>query len=258
MGSLLFVLKTPLNLIFSALQMLNSAQKNKSKEGNEKIERYTNIIEQNSQRLLRLVNNIVDITKIEAGSFTLNLQNYDIVKLIKSITYSVREYIEHKNKILEFNTDSEHKVIACDAVNIERIMLNLLSNAVKFTDEGDKITVSLDDKEDSILISIKDTGIGIEEEKQEIIFQQFGQANKSFDRNNEGSGIGLSIVKSLVELHDGEIRLNSEYSAGSEFIIELPAKKISEKDNSTANSNKHQTQNLTNKINIEFSDIYEL
>lgn len=109
-------------------------------------------------------------------------------------------------------------------------MLNLFSNAIKFTDKGDKISMYLSDEGDNISISVKDTGIGIPKDKQEIIFERFGQVDKSFTRNNEGSGIGLSLVNLIIERHDGEIDLHSEYGSGSEFIIKLPAQKLAQED----------------------------
>jgi PAS domain S-box-containing protein len=250
-------LKTPLNLIFSALQMLNLLRKNTAKANDqEKFKKYTGIIKQNSYRLLRLVNNLVDITKIHANSFNLNLKNYDIIKIIREITFSVEDYIENKDRSLYFNSNVESRITACDPFNIERIMLNLLSNAVKFTDEGDKIEVNVLDREESILISVRDTGVGIPEDKQELIFERFGQADKSFTRNSEGSGIGLSIVKLLVEMHEGVITVKSEYEEGSEFIIELPARTLSEDE--LKNTYNNEAQDLTNRIDVEFSDIYDL
>ena len=167
---------------------------------------------------MKLINNLIDITKIDSDSYDLNLQNHDIVKLIEEIVFSVEEYANRKRIELIFNSEIKEKVIACDLFSIKRIILNLLSNAIKFTDEADTIEVNICDKEGSIFISVKDTGIGIPKDRQKIIFERFGQADKSFTRNSEGSGIGLSLVKSLVEMHGGKIRFKSEYGKGNEFI----------------------------------------
>ncbi len=248
-------LKTPLNLIFTALQIINSSQdKYLKEEGRDKINKYLYLIKQNSYRLLRLVNNVIDLTKIDTNSFILNFEKHNIVLLVKKITMSTEDYIFNHKRYLEFQTDIDDKIILCDPFSIERIILNLISNAVKFTGEGDKITVSITDKGDKVLIEVKDTGIGIKEDKLELIFEQFRQVDESFTRRSEGSGIGLSIVKSLVELHGGTIWVNSEYGKGSCFFIELPVKGGSEE----LHNKEYLPDNLIDKINIEFSDIYDL
>lgn len=129
----------------------------------------------------------------------------------------------------------------------------MLSNAIKFTKPEGEISVSVRNTKASVIISVKDLGIGIKKEDLKIMFQRFRQVNKSLTRENEGSGIGLSLVKQLVELHDGSIGIESEYGKGSEFIIELPVKLVEE-------SNKISLKNIgadkVEKISIEFSDIY--
>ncbi|WP_268048401.1 AAA family ATPase [Clostridium ganghwense] len=252
-------LKTPLNLSFCALQMLNLyLNNNLSSEANEKFEKYTKVIKQNNYRLLKLVNNIVDITRINSNSFELNLKNNDIVEFISKITYSVSDYVKNKNRRLKFNSNIKNKVIACDPFNIERVMLNLLSNAIKFTDEGDEISVNIYDKEDSISIVVRDTGIGIPRDKQKMIFERFRQVDKSFTRNSEGSGIGLTIVKLLVKLHNGNITVESKDGEFTEFTINLPSRKLDyEEDIAMDNYNEFEN-NLIDRIDIEFSDVYGL
>jgi len=135
-------------------------------------------------------------------------------------------------------------------------MLNLLSNAIKFTDSGGNINVNIYDKGENIIISVKDSGIGISKDKQDIIFDRFRQVDKSLTRDHEGSGIGLSLVKSLVEMHGGKISIQSEYGKGSEFIIELPVKTVLEK--SDKENHEMQQQGHVEKIHLEFADIYSL
>ncbi|PAB57754.1 PocR ligand-binding domain-containing protein [Anaeromicrobium sediminis] len=248
-------LKTPINVIFSALQMTNSILREvKISDDENKIEKYLNIMKQNCFRLMRLINNLLDITKIDSGYFKIDLANCDIVNVVENITLSVVEYIESTGIEVIFDTYVEEKITACDPDNIERIMLNLLSNAVKFTNPGGKILVDMMDKGESIIISVKDTGIGIPEEKRAQIFGRFIQADKSLSRENEGSGIGLSLVKALVELYEGKIFVNSKVGQGSEFIIELPIKILS-KDHEIEKNNYSEQTNIE-KVNIEFSDIY--
>ncbi|MCK8817871.1 PAS domain-containing sensor histidine kinase [Natroniella sulfidigena] len=243
--------KTPLNLTYCNTQMLEA--KLKENENFANYNRYLNIIKQNNSRLLKLITNLIDITKINSGAYKLSLQNLDLVDLIKQIVSSIEEYATNKKRNLEFKSEIKSKIIACDPLNLERIILNLLSNAIKFTDSNDAITVNIQDKNSKVLISVKDTGIGIPKDKQQIIFNRFGQVDKSFTRNSEGSGIGLSLVKSLVEIHGGEIYFESEYGIGSEFIVELPVKRLAENNQKELeNNHKHSF----NKADIELSDIY--
>jgi len=251
-------LKTPLNIIFSSLQLVESyLSKGLISENIDKIMNCKKGMKQNCYRLLRLVNNLIDITKIDAGYLSLNMDKCNIVSLVEDITLSIADYVESKNLNLIFDTDVEEKFIFCDPDNIERIILNLLSNSIKFTKPGDSILVSLQDKGDNILISVVDTGIGIEKDKLDVIFERFKQVNKSFTRDHEGSGIGLSLVKSLVEMHGGSIKVNSISGEGSEFIIELPTNTLDYEEIYLPYKELYKKQDTKiEKINIEFSDIY--
>lgn len=251
-------LRTPLNVILSTLQLLDIYVKNNNVYNKEnKFKKYNNIMKQNCYRQLRLVNNMIDITKLDAGFFELNLQNCNIINVVENVTLSVSEYIKNKSIDLIFDTDTEECTIACDPDKIERIMLNLLSNSIKFTKQGGSVAVNIYDKKEKIIISIKDTGIGIPTDKLDIIFDRFRQVDKSLARNQEDSGIGLSIVKSLVELHGGKISVSSEYSIGTEFIIELPVIALTE-EISVCRVAEAEIQERIDRINIEFSDIYSL
>jgi signal transduction histidine kinase len=248
--------RTPLNVVSGVLQLLDIQLKDSMPVNKEKkISNYLFIMKQNYYRLLRLVNNMIDITKIDSHYFDINLQNCNIVSVIEETTLSVAEYIEKKGISLEFDTDVEEKIMACDADKIERIMLNLLSNAVKFTKPGGSITVKTQDADDCIIISVKDTGIGIPSDKLNVIFERFRQVDRSLTRSHEGSGIGLSLVKSLVQMHEGNIFVKSEYGKGSEFVIILPVKVVPWQDKQL-----DRVYNVghgrVEKINIEFSDIY--
>lgn len=251
-------LRTPLNVILSTLQLLDVYTRNIDTNSTEvKFKKYINIMKQNCYRQLRLVNNMIDITKLDAGFFELQLQNCDIVNVVENVTLSVSEYIKDKSIELIFDTDIQKCIIACDPDKIERVILNLLSNSIKFTKQGGSMAVNMYYKEKGILISIKDTGIGIPPDKIGIIFDRFRQVDKSLTRNQEGSGIGLSIVKSLVELHGGKISVLSEYGKGTEFSIELPIIVLAE-ENSMYRVIEEESQERIERIHIEFSDIYSL
>jgi signal transduction histidine kinase len=210
----------------------------------DKLNKYLSIMKQNSYRLIKLINNLIDISKIDAGYYKINLCNCNIVSVVEEITMSVAEYIQDKGMKLIFDTDTEEKIIACDPEKIERIILNLLSNAVKFTDAGGSIYVSVNAGTDKVKVSVRDTGICIPGEKLEKIFERFVQVDKSLSRNHEGSGIGLSLVKSLVEMHGGNIKAFSKIGLGSEFVFELPAEKL-------INEEEYEFINCTDTTNIK-------
>lgn len=250
-------LRTPLNVICSTIQLLKSLDTSKNL-GDEKIKYYINIMNQNSLRLLRLINNIIDTTKIEGDYISLHLKNGDIVYIVEEISQSVAEYIKSHGITLIFDTDVEEKIIAFDEEKIERIILNLLSNAVKFTERNGSILVNIFDKGDFVEIRIKDTGTGIPKDKLEFIFERFAQIDKSTSRQNEGSGIGLALVKSLVEMHNGKICANSEEGKGSEFIVTLPVEIVDSEQVENSLKNKEVfTTKYEENLSIEFSDIYE-
>lgn len=247
--------RTPINVLLSTLQLIKLQQQNLQDDPNsQKIIRYTGIMRQNCYRLLRLANNLIDITKMDSGFFEINPCNCNIVEVIEEITLSVAEYIQDKGINLEFDTEVEEKTMSVDPEKIERIMLNLLSNSVKFTEEKGSIFVNIKDMGDSIEVSVKDTGIGIPEDKLDIIFERFRQVNSSLNRIQEGSGIGLSLVKKLVELHGGEIKVKSEYGVGTEFIFTLPVTVCPEEADQRLTSINEQVK--ADKINLEFADIY--
>jgi PAS domain S-box-containing protein len=251
-------LRTPLNLILGTIQLLQlMREKNALQISTDKLDTYLSTLRQNCYRLIRLVNNLIDITKIDAGYLELQKHSCNVVNIIEDITLSVKDYIEAKGLHIIFDTDTEEKIICCDPDKLERIVLNLLSNAIKFTDAPGSIEVAIMDKDDWVKISIKDTGIGIPQSKRKAIFERFVQVDKSFTRSREGSGIGLSLVKSFVEMHGGRIHINDEYTLGSEFIIELPAGSCSSDDVILIKDIVSDTHdNKVEVISIEFSDIY--
>lgn len=248
-------LRTPLNMILGSIQLIKVIDNDQRLiSSNIKVKKYISIIKQNCYRLVRLVDNLIDITKIDAGYLEINLQNADIVKVVEDIALSVVEYVESKGLEIIFDTDIEEKYMAFDADKIERIMLNLISNAIKFTKLGGQIYINIYDKQNTIVITVRDTGIGIPLQKHKEIFERFIQVDKSLSRKREGSGIGLALVKSLVEMHGGKIYVNKEITKGSEFVIELPVKVLD--DMKESNENCNVGENYIERIKVEFSDIY--
>ena len=251
-------LRTPLNIILGTNKIISMNLQNENID-RKKIADNINIERQNCLRLIRLINNLIDFTKLDAGYFELNMVNCNIVSLVEEITLSVAEYISNNKLTLIFDTEIEEKIRACDLDKIERIMLNILSNAIKFSKPGGNIVVNISDGEEFIAISIEDDGIGIQEDKLDIIFDRFRQADRTFTRRCEGSGIGLSLVKSMVEMQGGKVSVESKYGVGTKFYIELPVDLIQDirhEENSKLFDNK--LNNYIEKIKIEFSDIYSL
>jgi len=246
--------KTPLNIIMGAMQLLELYTSNGTIiDPHLKLNKYLTVMKQNALRLLRLINNIIDLTKIDSSYFNVELHNYDIVEIIQGIIQSIELYAKSKSVKVIFEKKISNQLMACDADKIERILLNLLSNALKFTDKNGNIKIEVGIINNSVYISIKDDGIGMEEDKLDLIFQRFRQVDKSFTRNREGSGIGLSLVKALVEMHEGTISVKSEYGMGSEFIVELPIDIIKEEEQTTLYS-QHEDSRLE-RVKVEFSDI---
>lgn len=244
--------KTPLNLIFSSIKMIELFLEKKPQNSHDGLHPYIKSIKQNSFRLLKLLSNLIDLTRIEADDFKLNLQECDLVQLIYRLGEAVYNQINRRGRLFRIKSYLDTKVIVCDPLIIERIILNLLSNALKFTEEGDQIIITISEEGNFLLISVKDTGIGIEKDKQALIFQEFRQADETFSRMSEGSGIGLSIVKSLVEMHKGTINVESSPGSGSNFLLRLP---VNLEKNDTNKAGAYQVENLIDKIDMEFSDI---
>ena len=246
-------LKTPLNVINSAVQLLQMYCNSSSMtERKDSITKYIESAMQNCYRLSKLINNVVDLSKIEAGFFKLNLSNNNIVEIVENLVTSITAFTDSKNIRIVFDTNTEEKIIACDSEKIERVVLNLISNAIKFSDEGDEIFVQVKNRNEFVEILVKDNGIGIEKKDLDTIFDRFKQVDTSLSRNSEGTGIGLSLVRSIAELHGGSIHVQSEVGKGSKFTVMFPAKNVSH-DNMLYNSN---MKNRNDSIQIELSDVY--
>ncbi|MFL0245744.1 sensor histidine kinase [Candidatus Clostridium stratigraminis] len=250
-------LRTPLNNILSAEQLLALNIKdvcNISRSQTNFI-KYLGSIEHNSYRLQRIIDNFINITDIQLGLCKLNLKNYDIIHLIKTITKHVGNFAHRKGIDIILLTNAFEKKMAFDKVKLEKVILNLLSNAIKYSENNKTIKIVIFDKNDSVLIKVIDQGIGIPNEKLSGIFDVFVQVDKSFNRSREGAGTGLAIAKSFVELHKGTITVLSSETQGSEFKIELPVSTIAENEMRIMDD---EEGNMIHKIEIEFSDIYEI
>jgi signal transduction histidine kinase len=244
--------KTPLTVIGTAIQAMELLC---GKELSSKTKRYIDTIRQNSLRQLRLVSNLLDITRGTADQIRLHKKSVDIVLLTRLITDSVKIYAAQKNLQIIFISDFDKKIVFVDDEKYERIVLNLLSNAIKFTPKGKSIQVRLYKEKDFINLEVKDEGVGIPKEKIGLIFERFGQVDNSLSRQAEGTGIGLYLVKMFVERMGGSISASSTLYKGATFLVKLPDESNGQhgmvRELETVDNKK-----IVHMMNIEFSDIY--
>ncbi len=216
-------LRTPLNSIIGYTQLiLDGVDGDITEAQKDDLER----IERNARHLLQLINDILDLSKIEAGKMQLNIEKVELKDCLTQAVAIVSPLIGNKKVTIVDNASEKNLFLSADKQRLEQIIINLLSNAVKFTDEG-TITIDCDVKTDSYnqswaTISIKDTGIGISDENLEKIFEAFRQVDNSSTRKHGGTGLGLSITKKLVEMHGGAIWAESSPGKGSTFYFTMP------------------------------------
>ena len=215
-------LRTPLNVLSSIQQVLYTLNNGNGIE-KEKLNHYIKVSNKNIERLLKLIDNLINMAKIEDGSYELNISSCDIIYLVEETALSLKDYVESNKIELIIDPEIEECTVECDANEIERCVVNLMNNAVKFTHGGGKILVSISEGEEEVTISVSDTGIGIAEENLDTIFDRFNQVKDS-RKSKSGSGLGLTITKHIIELHNGKISVESEVNKGSRFNIVLPKK----------------------------------
>jgi response regulator RpfG family c-di-GMP phosphodiesterase/signal transduction histidine kinase len=213
-------LRTPLTLILSPLESLLA---DNLVEMPAKHRETLGIVHLNALRLLKLINNLLDFTKLEAGRMELNRQKTELVRTIEYYLSTIRSAVETKEIGLDFQKNGNDELFAdIDRFLFEKAVFNLFSNALKFTPTGGRVTVSLERYDGTFRLSVRDTGIGIPADKLKYIFQRFNQVDSTLSRRYEGTGIGLSLAKEIVELHEGSITVQSVLGQGSEFIITMP------------------------------------
>lgn len=244
-------LRTPLNIITSASMLLEMKSQKEETVSSEYILDKLNRINQSSNRLRRLINNLIDISKFDSGFFECNCKNENIVYVVEDIVHEVVDYAKEKNIELIFDTEEEEIISFIDKEKIERVILNLLSNAIKFTNENGKIEVYMKSDDNFIYITIKDNGIGISKEKIDHIFQRFYQVDNLLSRGSEGSGIGLCIVDEIIRMHGGKINIESEINKGTTFEIVLNVSK----SNFIDKEEEKTDRNIKDIVKVEMSDI---
>lgn len=246
--------RTPINMIMSSTQLLENRCEYCGLDNCKNcFIKDIHRIKLNTLRILKISNNFIDLTGLQAGDIEYSPGNYDIVECVESVCNDINDYKKFKNITIIFDTVVEELVVSFDKVKLERVLLNLISNAIKFNHKDGTVIVSISLEEDFVNISVKDTGIGIKEEDLENIFNEFYNVEDRLVKSCEGLGIGLKLTKHLVEMHNGFISLKSSLGKGSEFIVRIP--NIIEECISNVLDKVYY--NRLEKIKIEFSDIYE-
>ena len=216
-------IRTPMNAILGFSDILLQERNDPTDS-----QKFLQLIRSSGESLLALINDIIDISKIESGQFSLNLTLFDLHALLSKLEHLAHTLMDQKHKNLRFHIHkgslSTKLMMEGDPFRIEQILTNLISNAIKFTQEG-SITLSYQLEDENLLtFSVKDTGKGIAPEHQQLIFERFRQINPHESSNMGGTGLGLAITKSLVQLMGGDIQVKSQKNQGATFLFRLPCK----------------------------------
>jgi signal transduction histidine kinase len=210
-------LRTPLNSILGFSDVLQT-----STGLSEKQQRWAANIQSSGQQLLALINDVLDLAKIEAGKMQVRVSSFRIGDICEGMLTMFRPMAEKKNIELKGACAAEVPPLSQDAVKLQQILANLLSNAIKFTPEGGRVVLRAEAQADQLILTVTDTGVGIAPEEQELVFEKFRQAGNPMTREHGGTGLGLSIVRELSKLLGGEVTLRSELGKGSTFTVRLP------------------------------------
>jgi signal transduction histidine kinase len=214
-------LRTPLNAIIGFSEVLLERLFG---ELNEKQDDYLKDIHSSGKHLLQLINDILDLSKVEAGRMELEPSTFDVPMAIANAMTLIRERAQKHEIALGIDADPNLGEITADERKFKQILLNLLSNAVKFTPDGGRIDVKARRAADHVVVGVHDTGIGIAAEDQEAVFEEFRQVGRNYTNKQEGTGLGLALTRKFVELHGGRIWLESEPGKGSTFTFTIPSK----------------------------------
>jgi len=193
---------------------------------NDRQRGFIQTIYDSGQHLLELINDILDLSQLEAGSTVLKLSAFSLTLVAQQTLKTMQEVADHRevNLQLDSHVDGGHDRFIADPYRVQQILLNLLSNAIKFTPSGGHVTLRVFADGGSAIFQVKDTGIGIPEEKRSLLFQKFQQLDTSYQRLYQGTGLGLALTKQLVELHGGRITVDSTVGVGTVFTVQLPAR----------------------------------
>jgi len=222
-------LKTPLMAISGAIELLLASEGVEDEENlqfkyDENTKKILEIIDRQTKKMRVLVNNILDFAKMEAGFFVLKKQKTSFIKIVNEAIKEVQSLAESKKiEITKQLPVEEDVTVNCDPDQIERVITNFLTNSIKYTQEGGKVSVSFEKTDNEVKLTVEDNGKGIDKENLEKVFERFYRVDQSLNRKESGAGLGLSICKKIIELHNGKIWAESEgLGKGSRFIFKLP------------------------------------
>src|SRR5581483_10323848 len=213
-------LRTPLNAIIGFSEVLLDPVLNQMPD--EQRLHFISNIQRSGRHLLGLINDILDLSKVEAGRMELHLERLAVAEVIQSSIDIVRPMASKKGIVIRTHCEPAEATIVADPARLKQILYNLLSNAVKFTSEGGSVDVSAMVSTDEARLAVRDTGVGVKPENHRLIFEEFRQADEGLNRQEEGTGLGLALVRKLTELHGGTVELESELGRGSCFTVTLP------------------------------------
>jgi signal transduction histidine kinase len=216
MATMSHELRTPLNSIIGFSEVLLNTHVS------EQQRKWVQNIQKGGKQLLALINDILDLTRMEAGRMQVRVEEFSVHDVCEGLLNMFRPQAEQKNIALEGRLDPGLPVVRQDAGKIQQILQNLLSNAIKFTPEGGRVTLKADTDGRHLILAVADTGVGIAVEDQEVIFEKFRQGSRTLTREHGGTGLGLSIVRELAKLLGGDVGLQSELGRGSTFTVTLP------------------------------------
>lgn len=244
--------KTPVNVIYSAIQMQD--MKRVCNDINE-ILKFNSIIKQNCYRLIRLIDNFIDSSKLTEQNYKLSLKCLNIVSVVENTTMSILSFAEMKGIEVIFDTEEEEFFVLADKDLIERSILNILSNSIKYNKENGMINVFVGSREEMVIVEVQDSGIGIPNEKQKYIFNRYARIKESKSGYKEGSGLGLNIVQEIVKKFNGEIKLESEEGVGTKITLIIPKAEFDEEMYEDYYNDFNFKNDIMQKVDLEMSDI---
>lgn len=248
-------LRTPLHVILSALQLqADAGPANTLEEVETRNERICSLIKGNSYRLLRVINNLIDVNKLDGEVFALKARSVNLGKETRKIYEAVKPWFRKKAVRISYEEMNSNLTTACDVEGFERVLLNLLSNALKFTPSGGDVLITAVRNRVSgdIVLSVKDTGPGIPESEQQRVFEKYLQLDRQLIRNTEGNGLGLAVVKGIVELEGGSVQVISSPEKGTEFRVTYPVKEALVPEIDTGILHR---ETLDYNVRMEFSEL---
>ncbi len=215
-------LRTPLNTVIGFSKLLAEHDR-RHLEDNEVVE-YARLINDASCNLLAIINDILDISKIQSGHFRLDTQEVNLDEVLEGVAATVKVMAAEAGVLLVLNITSDAVIVRGDAAKLRQVFANLVSNAIKFTSVGGRVVVDCEsDRDGSVCVSVRDTGVGMDSDEIQVALAPFGQVDGTRTRWREGTGLGLPIAKALIELHGGKLAITSERQVGTTVVVKLPS-----------------------------------